>query len=142
MTVHLVKLAVGAKSIADLEAWVKKRTAMNVASGFGRVHDHVTRMFPKRAEDLTSGGSIFWVIDGNIRVRQQIKQLETVTGADGINRCAIILKPKLIAVTPTPKKAFQGWRYLSVADAPPDLDGVSSPAEAELYSELSSLGLM
>lgn len=140
MTVHLVKLCVGATSVADLEAWVTRRTRSNVVSGFGPVHDHVTRMFPKRHDELINGGSIYWVIKGEIRVRQKILALETVTDAEGGVRCAILLDPPLKLVMPQPRKAFQGWRYLSPEDAPPDLNG--SAAEADLQSELSELGLL
>ncbi|MBI1392220.1 MAG: DUF1489 family protein [Alphaproteobacteria bacterium] len=142
MTVHLVKLCVGAANVADLESWVKRRTAANAAAGLGRLHDHVTRMFPKRREELLSGGSIYWVIRGDIRVRQKIAGLEPVTGADGIERCAIMLEPPLVRVAPQPRKAFQGWRYLRHDDAPPDISGASEHTEAALRSELASLGLL
>ena len=42
-------------------------------------------------------------------------------GADGIERCRIVFKPRIIAVRPTPRWAFQAWRSLEEADAPPDM---------------------
>ncbi len=142
MTVHLVKLCVGAETVADLEAWVKRRVGANARGGLGRVHDHVTRMFPKRRDELLDGGSIYWVIKGVIRVRQKIIGLEPATGTDGVARCAILLDPPLIETAPQPKKAFQGWRYLRGEDAPPDLDGAGDGVAPELRAELAALGLL
>lgn len=143
MTVHLVKLCVGADAPGDLEDWVKRRVRFNQSRGLGRVHDHVTRMYPRREAELLDGGSIYWVIKGVILMRQEIKALSTVTGEDGIERCAIILKPKLIATEPQPRRAFQGWRYLPVEDAPADLDLTRSSAPPpELSAELAELGLL
>ena len=142
MTVHLVKLCVGADAVADLEAWVARRAAQNAAAGRGRVHDHVTRMFPRRRDELLDGGSIYWVIRGEVRARQRILDLEAVVGADGVERCAILLEPSLVLVAPQPRKAFQGWRYLRGADAPADIAGPGAVEEAELRAELSELGLL
>jgi len=41
--------------------------------------------------------------------------------ADGTPRCAIVLDPTLVRVEATPRRPFQGWRYLQPADAPRDL---------------------
>jgi hypothetical protein len=78
-------------------------------------------MWPKRESEILNGGSIFWVIKGIILCRQPILRLDEVIGADGIRRCAIVLKPGLIRTTPAPKRAFQGWRYLNPQEAPLDL---------------------
>lgn len=143
MTVHLVKLCVGAQTPADLEDWVRRRVRFNQSRGLGRVHDHVTRMFPRRETELLDGGSIYWVIKGVILLRQEIRALETVTGEDGIERCAILLAPTLIATQPQPRRAFQGWRYLPVEDAPKDLaDGGKGAPPPELSAELAELGLL
>jgi hypothetical protein len=32
-----------------------------------------------------------------------------------------VLDPELVPVRPVPRRAFQGWRYLTAEDAPPDL---------------------
>ena len=83
---------------------------------------HVTRMWPKRAEELLAGGSLYWVFKGSILARQCILRLDEAMGADGIARCAIVLDPHVVrthaATTPTGSK---GWRYLKAEDAPPDL---------------------
>lgn len=142
MPVHLVKLCVGADDIADLNDWVKRRTAANLAAGHGRVHDHVTRMFPRRTAEVLGGGSLYWVIAGLIQVRQRIRALEPVTGVDGIERCAILLDPKLVPTEPQPRRPFQGWRYLSVDDAPRDLAGGVDAQSSALRAELAALGLL
>lgn len=119
--VHLVKLCVGTDSVEALAAWQTSRAAERVAAGGDGRPRHVTRMWPRRSEDLLQGGSLFWVIRGLISVRQRIEALEEATGADGIARCAIVMAPQLIRVLPRPRSAFQGWRYLAPEDAPPDL---------------------
>jgi hypothetical protein len=128
---HLMKLSVGTEDVADLAAW---------QSGRGRGPDglprHVTRMWPKREVELLDGGSIFWTIKGVILCRQRLLGLEEVVGSDGIPRCALILDPQLVRVTPTPRRPFQGWRYLPHAEAPRDL-GQWDEADDELPPKLS-----
>ena len=118
---HLVKLCVGAGSVGELERWQAERAAARAAAGEDFRPRHVTRMRPRRAEQLVEGGSLYWVIRGLISVRQRIEALVPVTGTDGIERCAIVLAPELVRVAPRPRGAFQGWRYLAAEDAPPDL---------------------
>ncbi len=114
---HLVKLSVGTESVDSLERW--QRTA--AAKGPDGLPRHVTRMWPKREAEVLAGGSIYWVIRGVTLCRQRIVRLDEVTGRDGIRRCAIVLEPKLVRVAATPRRPFQGWRYLDPADAPRDL---------------------
>ena len=115
--IHLVKLSVGTQTIEDLENWQKSP----MCQGPDGLPCHVTRMWPKRESEILNGGSIYWVIKGIILCRQPILRLDEVIGADGIRRCAIVLKPGLIRTTPAPKRAFQGWRYLNPQEAPLDL---------------------
>ena len=84
------------------------------------------------------------MIRGLILCRQPIAALEPVKGADGIERCRIVFKPKIVAVQPAPRRAFQGWRYLSEADAPPDLDrnAAATGLPGKMRRELSELGLL
>ncbi|MEM8934986.1 MAG: DUF1489 domain-containing protein [Pseudomonadota bacterium] len=144
MSLHLIKLCVGASHPQDLEAWVAKRVAANKKSGRGAVHDHVTRMRPRRESELLAGGSLYWVMKGAVRARQRIIGLEDVAGADGIRRTAILLEPPLVLTAAQPRRAFQGWRYLTSDDAPEDLKGnvSSTAAPPELTSELANLGLL
>ena len=70
MALHLIKLCVGCDSVADLEDWIRqKRKAKRTGK---HEHVHRTRMVPKRAEELTDGGSLYWVISGEIACRQRI----------------------------------------------------------------------
>ena len=140
MTLHLIKLCVGAESIGDLRDWIEKRR-----SGSGAVHAHVTRMTPKRADELLDGGSLYWVIKGQVSARQKLIGIEPFVDSAGMKRCALQLDDQVIMVRPQPCRAFQGWRYLDCKDAPPDLavsaTGLAAMPEA-LRRELSDLGLI
>lgn len=143
MALHIIKLCVGADSIADLKAWQDQCIARPRRKDRPREPYHTTRMTPARREEVLDGGSLYWVVRGVIAVRQPIADLVEVQGDDGIKRCAIVLDPELIVVRPTVRKAFQGWRYLKPEDAPPDLDandlGGSDLPEA-LRRQLVELG--
>jgi hypothetical protein len=143
MTVHLVKLCVGADSVEDVVAWTKRRVAANAKGRWGRVSHHVTRMYPKRAAEILAGGSLYWVIKGIILVRQRIVDLKKVSGDDGIERCAILLDPRIVETEARARRAFQGWRYLEPEDAPPDLkSGTRRRAPTALRAKLAELGLL
>ena len=101
-------------------------------------------MWPKREAEVLNGGSIYWVIKGVILCRQPIVRLDEYIGADGIRRCAITSRPGLIRVAATPRRAFQGWRYLSVEDAPEDLPEGRAEEEAlppEMSKALAAIGV-
>jgi hypothetical protein len=145
MPLHLVKLCVGVDSIKDLEERVKLRMKQSTAKGQARRHVHVTRMTPKRDAEILDGGSIYWVIKGEIACREKIVALEPFRDKDGIARCRIVMEPKIIRVEPRPLRAFQGWRYLAAKDAPPDTvrNGQGSASLPEpLRKELRELGLL
>lgn len=144
MTLHLVKLCAGADGLDDLRARINHRVEANIEAGRGRVHDHVTRMHPRREEELLNGGSIYWVIKGVILARQKIVGFERRTGRDQIERTAILLDPGYVLTTPASRRAFQGWRYLPEEDAPSDLKtGKRKKAPPpELSLELAELGLL
>lgn len=111
--------------------------------GLSAHHEHVTRMFPKQKAALEAGGSIYWVIKGMILCRNPIAALEPVTRRDGLKACSILMEPTLIPVVPTPRRAFQGWRYLKPEDAPDDLDGVLGDGDSlppKLMKKLVELG--
>ena len=136
MTVHLKKLSVGSKSLDSLRAG----QALRLAQG-GRLV-HVTRNRPRRAEELLDGGSIYWIIKGVVTARQAIIDLAEAQRADGTPACGIVLSPKIIQVAPTKMRIFQGWRYLEVNEAPPDI-GADDDGDmpAELAAELRDLGI-
>jgi hypothetical protein len=142
MTLHLIKLCVGVDTVQELSDWQDRKIAQRKRMKPPRLW-HVTRMMPKRREEILDGGSLYWVIKGFVQVRQPIADLEAMTDADGIARCRIRLEEKLVPVVLTPHRPFQGWRYLPAADAPADLragqrQDALPPA---LLKELSDLGL-
>jgi hypothetical protein len=138
MPLNLIKLCVGVSEIEEMKSWVK------ISKGTGEVCDHVTRMFPRRKDEIIPGGSLYWVIRGMILCRQPIADLEPVMGADEIERCRIVFKPQIITVRPTPRRAFQGWRYLTAEDAPIDMPRGSSGGDMneKMRRELAALGLL
>ncbi|WP_040753759.1 DUF1489 family protein [Wenxinia marina] len=136
-----MKLSVGTDDVADLARWQASRRAQS-ADGLNR---HVTRMWPKRGDEVLAGGSIYWVIKGLILCRQRIVGLEEQRGGDGILRCALVLDPELHRTASVPRRPFQGWRYLAPADAPPDLPPgreQEEPLPPGLSKALEEMGLL
>jgi hypothetical protein len=145
MPLHLIKLSVGCDSVRDLEDWIKQKLKQKRKNGEKPERIHVTRMVPKRAVELVDGGSLYWVIRGEIACRERIREVRPFIDKDGIGRCALVLDAKVVLVAPRPYRAFQGWRYLAAEDAPRDLDKVVKGAAAmpeALRRELRGLGLM
>ena len=145
MALHLIKLCVGADSIADLQQWIGERLAAQKARGERQRPSHVTRMTPKRGGELLDGGSLYWVIKGQIAARQRLEGLEDFRDGDGIERCRLWLGRDLVSVACRPMRPFQGWRYLKESDAPADLDASGSGFAAmpeTLRRELGALGLL
>jgi hypothetical protein len=139
--VHLIKLSVGTETVDDLAAWQATRRAQS-SDGLPR---HVTRMWPRRAAEILNGGSIYWVIKGVVQCRQKIMRLDEYVGQDGIRRCAIVLNPEIIRTQSSLKRPFQGWRYLPVTDAPPDLPkarAAEDPLPVELNRALAEIGVL
>lgn len=145
MTLHLVKLCVGADSIRDLEEWIAERLAEKRRKRQPPEHIHRTRMTPTRKEELLDGGSLYWVIRGEISCRQKLLDVRPFTDKEGVKRCGLVLEPKVVPVRPRPSRPFQGWRYLPAKEAPPDLKrgakGVAKLPE-KLRRELRELGLL
>jgi hypothetical protein len=145
MSLHLVKLAVGCESIKDFKSSVANRVQTAKLRGLPRHHIHITRMTPKRFDEVLAGGSLYWVIRGEIAVREKIVAIEPFRDHDGIGRCRLIMQPKVIAVSPRPIRPFQGWRYFPEADVPPDLGKAAASIAAmpePLRRELRDLGLL
>jgi hypothetical protein len=145
MALHLIKLAVGCESVKDLTARVAERAKLARAQGLPRQHIHVTRMVPKRDAELLDGGSLYWVIRGEVAARETLIGIEPFRDRDGIGRCRLIMQPKVVAVSPRPMRPFQGWRYLDPADAPPDLGKAAASIAAmpePMRRELRELGLL
>jgi hypothetical protein len=135
MALHLIKLVVGVETADQLESYGRRLVAQD---GVWTVR---TRNTPVRAEELVAAGSLYRVIKGVIVCRQRILSIETV-GEGRESRCAIAVEPTLIPVTPTPKRPFQGWRYLKGEEAPGDLDagGAADDVPMALVLKLRELG--
>jgi len=145
MALHLIKLCVGCDSVQDLKDWIKEQFAKKKKSGEKGERFHRTRMVPKRADELTDGGSLYWVIRGEVLCRERILGIRPFVDKDGIGRCRIVLDGKVKLVQPRPYRAFQGWRYLADKDAPRDLDHAAPGARnmpEDMRRELRELGLL
>jgi len=146
MTTHIIKLCVGVDSIEDLAQLQAERLAVAKQQGLTDQLFHRTRMVPKRQDAVLDGGSLYWVIRGVIQARQRVTAFEEGQKDDGTRCCLIMLDPELIAVRPTPRRAFQGWRYLDADDAPVDLlrgvDDHLAGMPAKMRRELAELGLI
>lgn len=143
-TLHLLKLCVGADTVEDLETWQARRIADRLSAGEDPRPRHVTRMWPRRADEIAGRGSLYWVFRGVILARQPIVAFEEAPGEDGIRRCAIVFSPGIVRVVARPRRPFQGWRYLAADDAPPDLTGRgrSGDLPQDLASALDGLGVV
>jgi len=155
---HLIKLCVGCDSVRDLEDWIKEKLKSRDANDHAgrerrnggsrasrRERNHTTRMVPKRAAEIVDGGSLYWVIRGQIMCRERILDIRPFTDRDGVGRCHIVLDCKPVLVEPRPYRAFQGWRYFEAKDAPRDLDRAAPGARdmpEDLRRELRGLGLL
>src|SRR5215470_1386699 len=122
MTVHLIKLCVGCDSVRELEEWIKEKLKAKRKNGEKPEHVHRTRMVPKRATELVDGGSLYWVIRGEVLCRQRLIDVRPYVDKGGVGRCQLVLASKVVPVKPRPWRAFQGWRYLEPKDAPLDLE--------------------
>jgi hypothetical protein len=129
---HLTKVAFACR---DLEA-LQKRIASRGVDGEARVP---TRKRPKRSAELI-GGSLYWIVKHRMVAAQQILRFED--REDG--RIDIVCLAQLIAVSPMPRRAHQGWRYLEQADAPGDEDDGSGlgALPSRLYGRLAALALV
>ena len=92
--VNLVKLCVGAGTIADLAS----RQELSLSNSGKLIH--VTRMWPKRKKELLAGGSIYWVFRGLILARQEIIGFEEIIRQDKIRRCGLILNTVIYKTKP------------------------------------------
>jgi hypothetical protein len=145
MTLHILKLCVGCESIADLESWIDESMLMWKRLGKPQEQIHTTRMVPKRMDELLDGGSLYWVIKGQVACRQPLVDIRPFKDADGIGRCHLVIEPKVTPVDPRPCRPFQGWRYLTPKDAPADLGSSVGDIRAmpeDLRRELRTLGLL
>jgi hypothetical protein len=137
---NLLKMCVGCDSVEDLRGWQRNRQLR------GEPLAHRTRNMPKRAAELLAGGSLYWIVKGQVRVRQRITGLDPGVDGEGVRFCLIRLDPLLVETVRVACRPMQGWRYLEAADAPADLgDGVTDQRDEmppQLVRELRSMGLL
>ena len=129
---HLTKVAFACRDLESLQ----QRVARRASGGEVRI---ATRMRPKRAGELI-GGNLYWIVRHRLVAGLEILRFED--REDG--RIDIVCSADLKTVTPTPRRAHQGWRYLDDAHAPSaDDDGTGLGAlPAQLYGRLAALALV
>lgn len=151
MALHLLKLAVGVDSVADLARFQKARRATQRAAGEKAATYHFTRNFPRRAEEVLDGGSLYWVIRGEIIARQRILGFDESRRPGKLRkRCAIRLAAEVVRTEPVSHRPIQGWRYFKPDDAPRDLKDAPAQSRAkgaerlpaDMARELRELGLI
>ena len=142
--IHMIKLCVGVATLEELEGYRAERAHWWGADYGENVHVHRTRTRPKRAPEMEGAASIYWVISGVIRCRQPILKLAEAVDSEGLPCCDIIMAPDMVRTVPRQRGPFQGWRYLTPVDAPPDLgaSGFAEEGSPELAVELARLGLI
>lgn len=130
MPLHMTKIAFGAKSWSDLAGWFENRAEFKLT----------TRYLPKRHEEMV-GGSLYWILNHALVARSAIQGFSKTD--DG--RWHINLEPVLIRTLPQPKRAHQGWRYLTADKAPRDLapgEDIGDVLPGKLAAKLEKLGLV
>lgn len=129
---HLTKVAFACR---DFEL-LKQRVALRAIGGEVRI---ATRMRPKRADELI-GGNLYWIVKHTVIAGLEILRFEE--REDG--RIDIVCSAELKTVSPMPRRAHQGWRYLEDVDAPKaddDGSGLGS-LPPQLYGRLAALALV
>ena len=116
---HLAKLAVGVRDVAHLRQLQAKRVPLR----------HLTRSQPRRRDEILAGGSLYWVVNGAMVVRQRLLDIAEAAYDDGSRCCALALDRELVPVLGRPMKPFQGWRYLEAEAAPLDVPAQAADTE-------------
>ena len=137
MPLHILKLCVGIESVDGLRKVQASRLERDGAIM------HYTRHRPKRAAEVLSGGSIYWIIRGFVQVRQRIISIK-LADSSSAKRCILVLDQQLFLTDLQPRKPHQGWRYLNQHDAPLDSKGgvdANDELPKNLIAELRALGV-
>ena len=137
----MIKLVVGIDSLETFRAWQAREYIQHNEQ---RVNLVRTRFKPKKAEEIIeSGGSIYRVIGGFIRCHQRIIGFDEIETADKGKQCLILTDTEIIPTIPSPKRAFQGWRYLKAEDTPADIPkGAEETGDPILMAELKQAGIL
>jgi len=129
---HLTKVAFACRDVDAL----RQRIASRGVSGELRI---ATRMRPKRSAELV-GGNLYWIVKHRLVAGLEILRIEDRD--DG--RIDIVCSSELKPISPMPRRAHQGWRYLEEADAPGEEDDGSGlgALPPRLYGRLAALALV
>jgi hypothetical protein len=143
MVLHLIKLAVGVDDVSQMKKFQAARRKQRHQTPRSP-HWVFTRNTPRRAEELLDGGSLYWVVRGVIRCRQELVGFdEDFDKEEARKYCKIKVKRTMMLTSPQACRAFQGWRYLKPEDAPPDRSkGDTADMPPEMAAELKRLGLL
>ena len=138
MALHMLKLAAGVGDLAELKALQKERRRERGVYAF------YTRNMPKRDEEILDGGSVYWVVKGQIQARQRIKGFRPIVNHRGRRAVLITFEAKLTPTDWRPHRPFRGWRYLESKEAPKDLPkgAKTKGLPPKMEAELRELGLL
>ena len=144
MAVNILRTAVGIQSVEHLRQVQARRRFQHEGKDATWT---MTRRKPVRADEIIHGqGSIYWIIQRSLCIRQAILDLPVEEAEDGKTYCRIIMDPELVPLQPRTRKHMQGWRYLEPKDAPKDLaaldTGTGDDLPPDMIAELRQLGLM
>ena len=103
-------------------------------------------MVPTRGAEMIDGGSLYWVIKGNVQCRQRLLEIRPFTDDEGIGRCHLVLDPEVVRTAMAAAPGFPGLALSETgSDAPADLSrGRAGEIEMpiKLKRELAELGLL
>ena len=138
MSLHLLKLAVRVGDLAELRKLQRERRKER---GF---YCFYTRNMPRRQDEILDGGSVYWVIKGYVQARQRIRGFMPIINRRGRPAVLVKLEAKLTPTESQPRRAFQGWRYLTPEEAPRDRAKGARGREMPpaMARELRALGLI
>ena len=96
-------------SVEDLEDWIKLKLKEQKKRGVrSRSTSTPPGWCPSAPRKSLDGGSIFWVIRGEILCRERILDIRPFVDKDGIGRCRLVLEPKCVPVRPRPYPRVSG----------------------------------
>jgi hypothetical protein len=143
MTLHLIKMSVGSRSVETIHRWQQGRKFRHASGKLAGIHK--TAMKPTREDELLQGGSIYWVVKGHIIARNPLIAFEVAEAKRAGKRVSIVYGLPVVPTVPRRHRPFQGWRYFDPKAAPPDLPGGlkgKAKLPADLAAKLDELGLL
>ncbi len=138
MALHMLKIAAGCGDLKELREMQKERRKERGVYAF------YTRNMPKRDKEILAGGSVYWVVKGQIQARQRIKGFRPIVNRRGRPAVLVSFEAKLTPTRWQPHRPFRGWRYLESKEVPKDLPKGAKPRglPPKMEAELRELGLI